>query len=204
MLLARMTDLDVNLSTSLSYFAKNEDAASALELKKALVQYDRTLLVADPRRMEPKKVRRARYRTRRGLADLRITLYSSEEREHALDDRKVTDRAQKRSGWLSVRSGKRDGTWGCCGEGNGRFSQCTRYSGSNSGFRDSLYIRMIRVLAQGVQEALETIAVCSSVLWMSVESDIVCRDVQKVGYEKRLKHARKQRVGRARAEVNRL
>ncbi|KAH8089217.1 ribosomal protein S9 [Filobasidium floriforme] len=38
-----------------AYFAKNEDAASALELKKALVQYDRTLLVADPRRMEPKK-----------------------------------------------------------------------------------------------------------------------------------------------------
>lgn len=40
-----------------AYFAKNEDAASALELKKALIQYDRTLLVADPRRMEPKKVR---------------------------------------------------------------------------------------------------------------------------------------------------
>jgi hypothetical protein len=41
-----------------AYYAKNEDAASALELKKALIQYDRTLLVADPRRMEPKKVRR--------------------------------------------------------------------------------------------------------------------------------------------------
>jgi hypothetical protein len=40
-----------------SFYAKNEDAASALELKKALIQYDRTLLVADPRRMEPKKVR---------------------------------------------------------------------------------------------------------------------------------------------------
>ena len=40
-----------------AYYAKNEDAASALELKKALIQYDRTLLVADPRRMEPKKVR---------------------------------------------------------------------------------------------------------------------------------------------------
>jgi ribosomal protein S9 len=39
------------------FYAKNEDAASALELKKALIQYDRTLLVADPRRMEPKKVR---------------------------------------------------------------------------------------------------------------------------------------------------
>lgn len=31
------------------------DAASALELRKVLIQYDRTLLVADPRRMEPKK-----------------------------------------------------------------------------------------------------------------------------------------------------
>jgi ribosomal protein S9 len=41
----------------ISFYAKNEDAASALELKKALIQYDRTLLVADPRRMEPKKVR---------------------------------------------------------------------------------------------------------------------------------------------------
>lgn len=38
-----------------SYFAKNEDAASALELKKTLIAYDRTLLVQDPRRMEPKK-----------------------------------------------------------------------------------------------------------------------------------------------------
>ena len=38
-----------------SYYAKNEDAASALELKKTLIQYDRSLLVADPRRMEPKK-----------------------------------------------------------------------------------------------------------------------------------------------------
>ena len=37
------------------YYAKNEDAASALELKKTLIAYDRTLLVADPRRMEPKK-----------------------------------------------------------------------------------------------------------------------------------------------------
>ena len=38
-----------------SFYAKNEDAASALELKKTLIAYDRTLLVADPRRMEPKK-----------------------------------------------------------------------------------------------------------------------------------------------------
>ena len=43
-----------------AFYAKNEDAASALELKKALIQYDRTLLVADPRRMEPKKVRSRR------------------------------------------------------------------------------------------------------------------------------------------------
>ena len=38
-----------------AYTAKYEDAARALELKKTLVSYDRTLLVADPRRCEPKK-----------------------------------------------------------------------------------------------------------------------------------------------------
>ncbi|BGO95907.1 40S ribosomal protein S16 [Rhodotorula toruloides] len=38
-----------------AYVAKYEDAASALEIRKALVAYDRSLLVADPRRCEPKK-----------------------------------------------------------------------------------------------------------------------------------------------------
>jgi len=38
-----------------AFYAKYYDAASSLELRKALIQYDRTLLVADPRRMEPKK-----------------------------------------------------------------------------------------------------------------------------------------------------
>ncbi|TDL28620.1 ribosomal protein S9 [Rickenella mellea] len=38
-----------------AYYAKYFDAASAIELKKKLVTYDRTLLIADPRRMEPKK-----------------------------------------------------------------------------------------------------------------------------------------------------
>lgn len=38
-----------------AYYAKYIDAFSALELKKTLVAYDRTLLIADPRRMEPKK-----------------------------------------------------------------------------------------------------------------------------------------------------
>ncbi|KZV77744.1 ribosomal protein S9 [Peniophora sp. CONT] len=38
-----------------AYFAKYYDAYSAMELKKKLVAYDRTLLIADPRRMEPKK-----------------------------------------------------------------------------------------------------------------------------------------------------
>lgn len=41
------------------------DEASKAEIKKKLVQYDRTLLVADPRRCEPKKFggagARARY-----------------------------------------------------------------------------------------------------------------------------------------------
>lgn len=35
-----------------AYVGKYEDAASALEVRKVLVAYDRTLLVADPRRME--------------------------------------------------------------------------------------------------------------------------------------------------------
>ena len=38
-----------------AYYAKYQDAYSAMELKKKLVAYDRTLLIADPRRMEPKK-----------------------------------------------------------------------------------------------------------------------------------------------------
>lgn len=38
-----------------SYYAKYIDAWAALDLKKKLVTYDRTLLIADPRRMEPKK-----------------------------------------------------------------------------------------------------------------------------------------------------
>jgi len=38
-----------------AYYAKHYDAASALELKKELTAYDRSLLIADPRRMEPKK-----------------------------------------------------------------------------------------------------------------------------------------------------
>lgn len=38
-----------------AYYAKYIDAYSAMELKKKLVAYDRTLLIADPRRAEPKK-----------------------------------------------------------------------------------------------------------------------------------------------------
>ncbi|KAI5480907.1 hypothetical protein MNV49_006716 [Pseudohyphozyma bogoriensis] len=38
-----------------AYVGKYEDAASAIEVKKVLVAYDRSLLVADPRRCEPKK-----------------------------------------------------------------------------------------------------------------------------------------------------
>ncbi|KAM0749439.1 putative small ribosomal subunit protein [Meredithblackwellia eburnea MCA 4105] len=48
-----------------AYVAKYEDAASALEVKKVFTTYDRSLLVADPRRCEPKKFggkgARARY-----------------------------------------------------------------------------------------------------------------------------------------------
>ena len=38
-----------------AYYAKYYDAASALELRQLFVAYDRTLLIADTRRMEPKK-----------------------------------------------------------------------------------------------------------------------------------------------------
>jgi small subunit ribosomal protein S16e len=48
-----------------AYYAKYEDAAEAISLKKALVAYDRTLLIADPRRMEPKKFGGSGARARR-------------------------------------------------------------------------------------------------------------------------------------------
>jgi small subunit ribosomal protein S16e len=38
-----------------AYYQKYVDEQSKNELKKALISYDRTLLVADPRRSEPKK-----------------------------------------------------------------------------------------------------------------------------------------------------
>lgn len=38
-----------------AYHAKYIDASSALDLKKKLVSYDRSLLISDPRRAEPKK-----------------------------------------------------------------------------------------------------------------------------------------------------
>merc|ERR1711964_240186 len=38
-----------------AYYAKYFDAASALELRQLFISYDRTLLIADPRRCEPKK-----------------------------------------------------------------------------------------------------------------------------------------------------
>lgn len=48
-----------------AYYQKYVDEASKNEIKDILVQYDRSLLVADPRRMEPKKFggpgARARY-----------------------------------------------------------------------------------------------------------------------------------------------
>ncbi|KAF9536526.1 40S ribosomal protein S16, partial [Mortierella hygrophila] len=48
-----------------AYYQKYVDEASKNELKQIFLQYDRTLLVADPRRCEPKKFggagARARY-----------------------------------------------------------------------------------------------------------------------------------------------
>ncbi|VVT49901.1 40S ribosomal protein uS9 [Magnusiomyces paraingens] len=49
----------------IAYYQKYVDEQSKNELKKALISYDRTLLIADPRRCEPKKFggpgARARY-----------------------------------------------------------------------------------------------------------------------------------------------
>ena len=49
----------------IAYYQKYIDEASKNEIKDILLSYDRTLLVADPRRCEPKKVggpsARARY-----------------------------------------------------------------------------------------------------------------------------------------------
>ncbi|KAG8903949.1 40S ribosomal protein S16 [Tulasnella sp. 403] len=39
----------------IAYYAKYKDAATALDLKKKLIAYDRSLLISDPRRMEAKK-----------------------------------------------------------------------------------------------------------------------------------------------------
>ena len=38
-----------------AYYVKYYDASSALELRQLFISYDRTLLIADPRRCEPKK-----------------------------------------------------------------------------------------------------------------------------------------------------
>ena len=38
-----------------AYAQKYEDEATKRELKELLIQYDKTLLVSDPRRCEPKK-----------------------------------------------------------------------------------------------------------------------------------------------------
>lgn len=40
---------------AVAYWMKFYDASHALMLKKSLVDYDRSLVIADPRRMEPKK-----------------------------------------------------------------------------------------------------------------------------------------------------
>ena len=46
---------NADLKTSLSFTLADVDEASKKEIKDLLVQYDRTLLVADPRRCEAKK-----------------------------------------------------------------------------------------------------------------------------------------------------
>jgi hypothetical protein len=59
------THTNHSLRLQVSYYQKYVDEHSKNQLKQALVAYDRTLLVADNRRMEPKKFggpgARARY-----------------------------------------------------------------------------------------------------------------------------------------------
>ena len=59
------TSTNHSLRLQVSYYQKYVDEHSKNQLKQALVAYDRTLLVADNRRMEPKKFggpgARARY-----------------------------------------------------------------------------------------------------------------------------------------------
>lgn len=59
-----------------AYHAKYIDASSALDLKKKLVAYDRSLLIADPRRAEPKKFggRGARARRQKRLVQSLLSI----------------------------------------------------------------------------------------------------------------------------------
>ena len=52
----------------IAYFQKYEDEQSKAAIKQKLLDYDRTLLVADPRRMEPKKFGGQGARVRRQMS----------------------------------------------------------------------------------------------------------------------------------------
>jgi small subunit ribosomal protein S16e len=58
-----------------AYYAKYLDAWSAMELKKKLIAYDRSLLIADPRRMEPKKFGGGGARARRQKRSALLALH---------------------------------------------------------------------------------------------------------------------------------
>jgi hypothetical protein len=75
-----------------SFYAKNEDAASALELKKTLIAYDRSLLVADPRRMEPKKFGGRGARARRQKVSFIRQIWYFLEKGHFADLLSLTDK----------------------------------------------------------------------------------------------------------------
>lgn len=53
--MARIFGPATNFGNQVAYFAKYVDEHSKNTLKTALIQFDRSLLVADPRRCEPKK-----------------------------------------------------------------------------------------------------------------------------------------------------
>lgn len=60
-----------------AYYQKFVDEASKQEIKEIIVAHDRTLLVADPRRMEPKKFGGPSARTRYQKSVLSVSAHSS-------------------------------------------------------------------------------------------------------------------------------
>jgi len=89
-----------------AFYAKFYDAYNALEIKKQLVSYDRSLLIADPRRQEPKKFggggARARRQKRYALVAARWLAYAVLTRGAVTVKHRVPGRFSRRATALSV------------------------------------------------------------------------------------------------------